>query len=220
MGIQSAGPYKLVAAQKNAQKTPRVYTNDDAPFNHPLDERAAEAHEKSSNLAPSPEQATEKLAPFVPTPMEVVGKMLDAAQVTSRDVVYDLGSGDGRIVIMAAQKYGARAVGIELDRHLVEESVENVRNAKLDALVTIVQGDLLKTNLNSATVVAVYLLLGANEKLRPILEKDLSPGTRVVAHDMRIPGWKPTSEESVAVDGIPHTIYLYRVPEAFRSQRE
>lgn len=144
--------------------------------------------------------------------------MLETAEVTSGDVVYDLGSGDGRIVITAAQKYGARSVGVELDRHLVEESEENIRNAKLDGRVTIIQGDFLKTSLDEATVVAVYLLTGANEKLRPILEKDLKPGTRVVAHDMGVPGWRWAREASVKVEGITHFIYLYQVPEAFQQR--
>ena len=219
-GLGLSGGYRLVAGQQDSKKAPRVYTNDDAPFNHPAGESPAEAPAEgkvkpSESSSPGGQQA-ERLAPFVPTPMPVVEKMLEVAQVTSGDVVYDLGSGDGRIVIMAAQKYGARAVGVELDRHLVEESRETVHNAKLDGLVTILQGDLLKTSVKEATVVAVYLLPGANEKLRPILEKDLKPGTRVVAHDMGIPGWRWAREESVTVDGVTHFIYLFQVPEAFQ----
>ena len=215
-GLGLGGSYRLVALQKGSQKAPRVYTNDDAPFNHPSGETPADAKEKPSE-PPSPGgQQGERLAPFVPTPMPVVEKMLEMAQVTSGDVVFDLGSGDGRIVITAAKKYGARAVGVELDRHLVEESRETVRNEKLDKLVTILQGDLLKTSVKEATVVAVYLLTRANEQLRPILEKDLKPGTRVVAHDMGIPGWQWVREESVTVDGVTHFVYLYQVPKAFQ----
>jgi protein-L-isoaspartate O-methyltransferase len=213
-------PTGLMALQKDSKKAPRVYTNDDAPFNHspresPPDAPPVAKDKPSESAAPAEKQPT-RLAPFVPTPMPVVEKMLEVAQVTSGDVVYDLGSGDGRIVIMAAQKHGARSVGVELDRGLAEESTEKVRDLKLDGLVTIIQGDLLKTNLQRATVVTVYLLLGANDQLRPILERDLKPGTRVVAHDMGIPGWRYAQQESVTVDGVLHSIYLYQVPGAFR----
>ncbi|MBI3895308.1 MAG: class I SAM-dependent methyltransferase [Acidobacteria bacterium] len=148
--------------------------------------------------------------------MSVVEKMLEITGVTAKDVVYDLGSGDGRVVVLAAQKYGAKSVGVELDRGLARESTEKVQELKLESLVTIIEGDLLKTDLKPATVVTVYLLPSANEQLRPILEKDLASGTRVVAHDISIPGWKATQEETIQVDGVTHFIYLYRIPDAFR----
>jgi len=185
--ILIAGNSQLLAAQKDSQKdsashdgkkTPHVYTNDDPMFDHPpSDFPPPKAPEKAIDSPSSPVREGEILAPFVPTPLVVVDKMLSLAGITSGDVVYDLGSGDGRIVIAAAQKYGAKAVGVELDRRLVEESKELAHNANVDKLVTIIQGDLLQTDLTGATVVAVYLLVGANEKLRPILEKNLKPGT-------------------------------------------
>ena len=152
--------------------------------------------------------------------MDVVDRMLQMARVTEEDVVYDLGSGDGRIVIRAAELFGAKAVGVELDRGLAEESQERVRERNLADKVTIIQGDLLQTDLSPATVVTLYLLVSANEMLRPIMEKTLKPGTRVVAHDMRVPGWEAYREEAISTgpQSGTHFVYLYRIPEAF--QRE
>ena len=207
------------ASQSRAgQRDKRVYTNDDYPFNQPRSASSSSGKESPDALPASPPREGEKIAPFVPTPMKVVEKMLEIARVTSNDIVYDMGSGDGRIVILAAQKYGAKSVGVELDRNLAQESQQKAREMKLDNLVTIIQGDLLQTNVTPATVVAVYLLLSANDKLRPILEKNLKPGTRVVAHDIRIPGWEASREEAVTLGGGTHFVYLYQIPDAFRKQ--
>ena len=204
-------------AQDKQEKQKRVYTNDDWPFNLPRQSPPSSADSKSGeNSSLAPKEEAKKIAPYVPTPMSVVEKMLEVTGVSAGDVVYDLGSGDGRIVIVAAQKYGAKAVGVELDHGLARESTEKVQGLKLESLVTIIEGDLLQTDLKPATVVTVYLLPSANEKLRPILEKDLAPGTRVVTHDMNIPGWTTAQEEAVQVDGVTHFVYLYRVPDAFR----
>jgi cyclopropane fatty-acyl-phospholipid synthase-like methyltransferase len=116
----------------------------------------------------------------------------------------------------AAEKYGAKAVGVELDKDLARESQEEIRRRKLEDQVKVIQGDLFETDISSATVVAVYLLQAANRTLSPIMEKDLRPGTRVVAHDIRIPDWKPVEELSIDSGGVQHFIYLYRVPESFR----
>ncbi|MBI1955576.1 MAG: class I SAM-dependent methyltransferase [Acidobacteria bacterium] len=207
----------LALAQDRQVKQKHVYTNDDWPFNLP-GQSPSSSGDRQSPQEPSSAAKDEgkKIAPYVPTPMSVVEKMLEVAGVTAGDVVYDLGSGDGRIVILAAQKYRAKSVGVELDPGLARESTEKVRGLKLESLVTIIEGDLLKTDLKPATVVTVYLLPSANEQLRPILEKTLAPGTRVVAHDMGIPGWEAAREEAVPVDGITHFVYLYRVPDAFR----
>ena len=205
--------------QQNPPRAPRVYTNDDIP---PRSESApvgaASPNEASNDSGPASSNPAEvgKVAPFVPTPMDVVEKMLEIAKVTSADVVYDLGSGDGRIVLTAAAKYGAKAVGVELDRDLATESEAEAKRRNLDKLVTIIQGDLFLTNVKPASVVTVYLLQAANRQLSPILEKDLKPGTRVVAHDIRIPDWKPVEELSMKSDGIQHYIYLYRIPDSFK----
>ena len=210
---QQTSASQATAAEKKAK---RVYTNDDWPFNRPSPEASAPAEKPTEAALPSPGKPGEKIAPFVPTPMLVVEKMLEIANVSAADVVYDLGSGDGRVVILAAQKYGARAVGVELDSRLAEDSAQKVQELELGDRVTIIRGDLLQADLKPATVVAVYLLPDANEKLRPRLEKNLNPGVRVVAHDIRIPGWRWDRTEPVQVGSGTHYIYLYRIPEAFQ----
>jgi len=153
------------------------------------------------------------LAPFVPTPMVVVEKMLEMAGVTKSDVLYDLGCGDGRIVVTAARKYGARGVGIDLDPRRIAESQERAKREGVTSLVRFFQQDVMKADFSEATVVALYLLPESNELLRPLLEKQLKPGTRVVSHNYEIPGWEEKQagyEVVTAEDGTQHTIYLYR----------
>lgn len=164
----------------------------------------------------SQRRAMGRVAPYVPTPMIVVERMLQVAGVTASDTVYDLGSGDGRVVIMAAEKHGARAVGVELNLDLARESQETIESRGLGKLARIIQGDLFETDASPATVVFVYLLQSANRQLAPILEKDLKPGTRVIAHDIRFPDWKPVEEVEVFSEGAPHYLYVYKVPESFR----
>jgi tRNA A58 N-methylase Trm61 len=147
---------------------------------------------------------------FVPTPNSVVDMMLKMAGVTKRDTVYDLGCGDGRIVITAAQKYGARGVGIDIDPERVKEATENVKKAAVSDRVKIVRGDLFQTDISPATVVTLYLLTDLNLKLRPKLMKELKPGTRVVSHAFSMGDWKP--ERTADVDG--STVYLWRIPAA------
>ena len=155
----------------------------------------------------------EKLAPFVPSPEAVVEKMLRLADVKPGDTVYDLGCGDGRIIIMAAQKFGAHAVGVELDTELYKQTAERIKSLKLQDRVKVIHGDLLQVDLKPATVVTLYLLTSANEKLKPNLERDLRKGARVVSHDFEVPGWKPDKTEPVGEDDSEfrqHTLYLYR----------
>ncbi|MBI3933113.1 MAG: class I SAM-dependent methyltransferase [Acidobacteria bacterium] len=197
--------------QESRQGKRRVYTNDDFPPAVAPPAANGDAASQSGAVA-----SGERVAPFVPTPMQIVDKMLEIASVSSGDVVYDLGSGDGRIVLRAAERFGARAVGVELDHGLAVESAEKAKEMKLDKLVTIIEGDLFQTDFKPATVVTIYLLLSTNDRLRPLLEKDLRPGTRVVAHDIRIPGWEPAREESFDVGTVPHTVYLYQIPGAFK----
>ena len=159
------------------------------------------------------EQKPEKLAPFVPSPEAVVEKMLKLAEVKPGDTVYDLGCGDGRIVIMAAQKFGASSVGVELDDDLYKQTSERVKELKLQDKVRIIHGDLLKVDLSPASVVTLYLLTSANEKVRPNLEKYLKKGARVISHDFEVPGWKAEKTENVGEDESEfrqHTLYLYR----------
>lgn len=144
---------------------------------------------------------------FVPTRDTVIDAMLKAAKVTSNDVVYDLGCGDGRIVVAAA-KLGARAVGIDIDPQRVAEARENVKKNGVTGKAEIQQGDLFEADIREATVVTLYLLPSLNVKLRPRLMEQLRPGTRVVSHDFDMGDWKP--DETIAVDG--KTVYLWIIP--------
>jgi ribosomal protein L11 methylase PrmA len=147
--------------------------------------------------------------PYVPTTPEVVDAMLELAKVNSKDVVYDLGCGDGRIVITAAKKYGASGVGIDIDPERIEEANKNAREAKVTDKVRFIQGDLFKTDFSKASVVTLYLLSSVNLRLRPILLKQLKPGTRIVSHAFDMGDWKP--EQTVKVDGT--TVYYWTVPK-------
>jgi tRNA A58 N-methylase Trm61 len=154
-----------------------------------------------------------KQVPYVPTPQDIVEKMLDVAKVKSDDVVYDLGSGDGRFVITAVQKYGARAVGVELDPDLYRQSRDRIKELGLDDRARVECEDMFDVTVRPATVVVLYLLTSFNEKLRPKLERELHSGTRIVTHDFNVPGWEPDQTlEVTSHNGITHKIYLYVRP--------
>jgi len=157
------------------------------------------------------------LAPFVPTPQEVVERMLEVAAVGRADVVYDIGCGDGRMVITAAKKYLARGVGIEIDAALIEECRAGAKREGVEKLVRFLHMDATKARLTEATVVAVYLLPESLETLRPLFDRDLAAGARIVSHNYEIPGWdgRLVSSEVVTDEkGREHKIHLYRVPGA------
>ncbi len=158
---------------------------------------------------------------FIPTPQDVVEKMLDLANVQRNDVVYDLGSGDGRIVVTAARRYGCKAVGYEIDQDLVIRSRQQAMQDNVEQLVTIEHQDLYSAKLRDANVVALYLTEQQLEKLRPQLQQ-LPPGARVVSHEFAIPGLKPDKSISVesTVDGEKHMIYLWTVPFVEHSDSE
>ncbi|MBZ5543926.1 MAG: class I SAM-dependent methyltransferase [Acidobacteriia bacterium] len=163
---------------------------------------------------PTPEDQKDRLAPYVPTPQNVVEAMLKLANVDKYDRVYDLGSGDGRIVIAAAQKFNAEAVGVELDDDLYKQSSARIAELGLQKRAKILHANMYHVSLRMATVVTLYLLTSVNERLKPILERDLRPGARVVTHDFQIPGWTPEKSEMVFADnGISHTLYLYVRPQ-------
>lgn len=145
---------------------------------------------------------------YVPTPQPVVDAMLEMAKVKKGDVLYDLGSGDGRIPITAAQRYGVRAVGIDIDPVRIAEAEANARKAEVDSLVTFRNEDLFAADFSEASVVTLYLLESLNAKLRPKLLAELKPGTRIVSHAFSIDGWKPEKEQQV--EG--NMIYLWTVP--------
>ena len=154
------------------------------------------------------------LAPFVPTPMVVVEKMLEMVRVNRNDILYDLGCGDGRIVILAAKKYGARGVGIDIDPQRIEEANAAAREAGVENLVEFRRQDVFKVDFSEATVVALYLLEESNELLQPLFDRFLQPGTRVVSHNYPIPGWKEKEMKFASVkvedDEEEHDVYLYR----------
>jgi ubiquinone/menaquinone biosynthesis C-methylase UbiE len=151
--------------------------------------------------------------PYVPTNEAVVDQMLKMARVGQNDVVYDLGSGDGRIVIAAVQRYGAaRGVGIDIDPDRVREARENAQKAGVADRVTFIQGDLFQADIREATVVTMYLLQDVNLRLRPKLLSDLRPGTRVVSHNYHMGDWEPKEKASVPVGGIEHTVYFWVIP--------
>lgn|SRR5690554_3624666 len=146
---------------------------------------------------------------YVPTRTPVLNAMLRLADVQPTDVVYDLGSGDGRIVIAAAQEYGARGVGIDIDPRRIEEANENARKANVTDMVEFRQADLFESDFSEATVVTLYLLNTLNEKLRPLLLEQLKPGTRVVSHAFEMGDWEP--DHIREVDGT--RIFLWTIPE-------
>ena len=154
------------------------------------------------------------IAPFVPSPSIVVEYMLKLADLKMGEVLFDMGSGDGRTVIMAAKTFGARGVGIELREDLAKKALGSIHENGLDDSVTIVNDDMFNVNLTSADVVYLYLTTSANEKIKPKLERDLKRGARVVSHDYEVVGWRPERIENFCENpklGYPsHTIYLYR----------
>jgi tRNA G37 N-methylase Trm5 len=158
-----------------------------------------------------------KIVPYVPTPQEVVDRMLDLAQVKKDDVVYDLGSGDGRIVVTAAKKYGVKAIGFEIDPERIKESHENIKKAGVEKLVEIRQQDIRTVDLSGANVLTMYLLPEVNLMIRPNIWKQMKPGSRIVSHDFDMGDWKPLKTEHIK-DGSSwdHTLYLWHVEAAIK----
>ena len=155
---------------------------------------------------------SKKIVPYVPTPQDVVERMLDIAGVKKGDVVYDLGCGDGRIVVTAAKKYGVKAIGFEIDPERIKESHENIQKAGVEKLVEIRQQDIMTVDLSGATVLTMYLLPDVNLRLRPAIQKQMKPGSRIVSHDFDMGDWKPERTERVKdSSGWDHTIYLWRI---------
>lgn len=160
---------------------------------------------------PSP-VTTQKLVPYVPTAHEVVDRMLVLAGVTKDDVVFDLGSGDGRIPITAAKTYGAKGVGLDIDPDRIKESWVNAKAAGVERLVDFREQDVLKADISEATVVTLYLLSSFNERLRPILTKQLKPGTRIVSHAFSMgPTWPADKIDRFTTStGDETTLYLWK----------
>jgi tRNA A58 N-methylase Trm61 len=170
----------------------------------------------SQTPSPTPSATVEAPldVPYVPTPHNVVAKMLEMANVKRNDIVYDLGSGDGRIVITAAQKYGASGVGYDIDPKRIKEANENARTAGVTDRVRFEQQDLFKADLSQATVVTLYLLPEVNLKLRPKLLKELKPGTRIVSHNYHFGDWEPIKTETLKSPTMEHLVFYWVVPKA------
>jgi SAM-dependent methyltransferase len=152
--------------------------------------------------------------PYVPTKEPIVDRMLRMAKVKPGDVLYDLGCGDGRIVIAAAKRFGIRGVGIDIDPQRIAEAEENARNAGVADRVKFIQGDLFEAKIEDASVVTLYLLPEVNLRLRPKLLSDLKPGTRIVSHNYDMGDWKPEQTAKLTVDGTEHTVYAWTVPKS------
>jgi 16S rRNA A1518/A1519 N6-dimethyltransferase RsmA/KsgA/DIM1 with predicted DNA glycosylase/AP lyase activity len=157
------------------------------------------------------QDSPDKLAPYYPTPMKVVDKMLELGGLNAGETMFDLGSGDGRIVIRAAEKFKAKSIGVEFDSSLAKQSEERIKSLGLDKLAHIIEGDLLKQNYESADLITVYLLPVGNGLVTPILEKQLKKGARIVAHDFQFTAWKTTRIIDIDDDGEgrSHRLYLY-----------
>lgn len=150
------------------------------------------------------------LAPFVPTPPDIVERMLLLGEVTSHDTVYDLGCGDGRIIIAAAKQYGARGIGVDIEPYRVAESQSNAQAAGVEQLVTFKLQDAMTVDLSAATVVVVYLVHWSTEKLRPIIAKTATPGTRIISHNFGMGDWIPIRTEKITDEGgTTHTLHLW-----------
>jgi len=177
--------------------------------------------DKTAGVAKDTESSRGPDVVYVPTPQEVVEKMLELAQVKKTDLVYDLGCGDGRIVVTAAKKYGCRAVGFDIDPQRIRESLENVKKNGVEDLVKIEQKDIFTLDLSPANVVTLYLLPDLNVKLIPQLEK-LKPGSRIVSHDFRMRGVRPNKSEQVTCekDDSEHYIYYWTTPLKIRKSKE
>ena len=156
-------------------------------------------------------QDNPSLAPFVPSPYDVVQRMLTLAEVTRDDIVYDIGCGDGRIVITAAQRFGARGVGIDIDPQRIAEANANAERAGVQHLVQFIQQDAMTVDVSEATVVTLYLLSSSNLKLRPLLTSQLAPGSRIVSHAFSMGDWEPDVLDRYEDErGNTRSLYLWR----------
>jgi len=177
-----------------------------------LDLQSSGAMRKHALYAAEREGESHYIARYVPTPHEVVDRMLELARVRKGDLVYDLGSGDGRIVITAAQRYGVKAVGFEIDPGLVKNSRDSIRAAGLEHLVEIRKQDIRTVDLSPASVLTMYLHPAANLRLRSAIMRQLKPGARVVSHDFGMGNWKPDRIDQLTDSaGYSRTIYLWRI---------
>lgn len=164
------------------------------------------------------DQFANSLAPTVPSPHVAIQRMLEMANLKPTDTLYDLGCGDGRILIAAAEQYHVKAVGVEISERMARKAAEKVKKAGLQNEISIVHGNFLYTDLSRANVVTLYLATSANASLKPTLERSLRPKSRVISYDYPIPGWRAiNTSETTGATGDTHVIYLYEVPDSVRS---
>jgi SAM-dependent methyltransferase len=196
---------------ENGKRTATYLVHPGKPYSFRYDERETiKVYPGSHGRADAAD-----LAPFVPSPPAVVERMLEIAAVGKNDIVYDVGCGDGRMVIAAAKRYGARGVGIEIDAALIEQCRAGAEQAGVGKLVRFLHMDATKARLTEATVLALYLLPESLEALEPIFDRDLAPGVRIVSHDYKIPGWDGRlvrSEVLTDEKDRDHRVLLYRIP--------
>ncbi|MCC7156453.1 MAG: class I SAM-dependent methyltransferase [Bryobacterales bacterium] len=159
----------------------------------------------------TPDLMAKKLAPYVQSPQAVVERMLELAKVKPGETVYDLGCGDGRILVAAAKRFSAKAVGVELSESLVRRARAEAQKQGVAENVTVIQGDMMTVDVAPANVVALYLITEANDQLRPKLERELKPGSRVVSLDFKVRGWKPKAVEQYEAHHRKYTIYVYQM---------
>ncbi len=161
------------------------------------------------------QQTPAYIAPWVRSPMAVVERMLELAKVKPGETVFDLGSGDGRVLIAAVNKFQAKGMGVELSQRLVKLSEDNIQKEGLEGKIQVIHGNMLEVDISKADVVTMYLVRDANDMLRPKLERSLKPGARVVSHDFEVRGWKPAYVDRAAGGGKgrPHAIYVYEMPQ-------
>lgn len=152
----------------------------------------------------------ENLGPDVPTPQIVVDDMLRLANIKPGETVYDLGCGDGRVMITAVQRYGVKAVGIEMSRDIYDSTVATIKAKGLQDRIKVIHGDALRADLTPADVVTFYFLTSSNARLKPLFAR-MRPGSRLVSHDYEVPGWKPAQVDRVKVNGTTHLVYLYEI---------
>lgn len=176
----------------------------------PATDAAAPAAQPAQTISLAPKAKPDVI--YVPTPQDVVHEMLKMAKVTKADVVYDLGCGDGRIVVTAAKDYGARGIGFDIDPDRVRESRANVAAAMVGDRVEIRQGDLFEVNLSPASVLTLYLLESLNRRLRPKIFSELKPGSRVVSHAFSMGEWMPDDQKVITKSGYDHRVYFWIVP--------
>ena len=187
----------------------------------PTNQDTAKKEDTLKKEAPAKEQIKKPDVVFVPTPQDVVDKMLELAKVKKTDVLYDLGCGDGRIVVTAAKKFGCKAAGFDVDPQRIKESLENVEKNKVQKLVRIEQKDIFKLDLSKANVITLYLLPSLNVKLIPQLQK-LKPGSRIVSHDFNMKGVKPDKVVKLKSkkDNRSHTVYPWTTPLKKRPKKK